>query len=133
MSASFQIEDPSVRFRILRKMVRSLPETNYETLKYLCNHLCRVIEFSETNKMDLKNLATLFGPTLVRTSDDDMLAMVRDMGHQCQIIECILRGFQYFFEDSMDDYGEDAGWHSITVKLRHRYKYPKCFVSNTRM
>ena len=37
---------------------------------------------SEVNKMEVKNLAIVFGPTLVRTAEDNMLAMVTDMSQQ---------------------------------------------------
>ena len=69
---------------------RDLPEINYETLKFVCLHLCRVMSRSEVNKMEVKNLAIVFGPTLVRTAEDNMLAMVTDMSQQvrnaCSII-----------------------------------------------
>ena len=61
---------------------RDLPEINYETLKFVCLHLCRVMSRSEVNKMEVKNLAIVFGPTLVRTAEDNMLAMVTDMSQQ---------------------------------------------------
>ena len=36
--------------------------------------------------MEVRNLAIVFGPTLVRPADDNMLSMVTDMSHQCRII-----------------------------------------------
>ena len=41
-------------------------------------------------QMDARNLAIVFGPTLVRTKDDSMVTMVRDMSDQCKIIETII-------------------------------------------
>ncbi len=52
--------------------------------------------------MDLKNLAIVFGPTLVRTADDNMLAMVTDMAQQCRIIETILCKGDWFFKEDQD-------------------------------
>ena len=40
--------------------------------------------------MDARNLAIVFGPTLVRTKDDSMVTMVRDMSDQCKVIETII-------------------------------------------
>jgi hypothetical protein len=57
---------------------------NFETLKFVCKHLKKVMERSDVNKMELRNLAIVFGPTLVRTSDDNMLSMVTDMAQQCR-------------------------------------------------
>jgi hypothetical protein len=46
--------------------------------------------------------AIVFGPTLVRTSDDNMLLMVTDMAHQCRIIESILSNSDWFFGQGTD-------------------------------
>ena len=52
--------------------------------------------------MEIRNLAIVFGPTLVRTSDDNMVTMVTDMSQQCRIIESILSNYDYFFNDTDD-------------------------------
>lgn len=78
------------RARELRRLVRALPDAHYETLKYLIQHLRRVVAHSAYNKMEARNLAIVFGPTLVRAASDDMLAMVNDMSSQCRIIESFL-------------------------------------------
>merc|ERR1719350_537805 len=83
----------------LRKLVRELPEIHLETLKYLTSHLCQVAEHSTINKMEVRNLAIVFGPTLVRTTDDNMVSMVTDMSQQCRIIESLLANWEYFFTE----------------------------------
>ena len=40
--------------------------------------------------MEAKNLAIVFGPTLIRTTDDNMTAMFTDMSDHCKIIESII-------------------------------------------
>ena len=40
--------------------------------------------------MEGKNLAIVFGPTLIRTADEDMVAMFTDMSDHCKIIESIV-------------------------------------------
>ncbi len=93
-----KIDDPTTRLHALRKLVRDLPEVNYETLRFVCRHLCRVMSRCEVNKMEVKNLAIVFGPTLVRTAEDNMYAMVTDMSHQCRIIESMLTHCDWFFD-----------------------------------
>jgi len=83
----------------LRKLVRELPEIHLETLKYVTAHLCMVADHSSINKMEVRNLAIVFGPTLVRTTDDNMVSMVTDMSQQCRIIESILSNWEYFFTE----------------------------------
>merc|ERR1719427_287963 len=96
----------------LRKLVRELPEIHLETLKYVTGHLCLIAEHSSINKMEVRNLAIVFGPTLVRTTDDNMVSMVTDMSQQCRIIESILSNWEYFFtEDDVEvkEEAEDGG------------------------
>ena len=81
-----KIEENNKRLNAIRRKIRILPEENFETLRHLCQHLVQVIEHCETNKMEVRNLAIVFGPTLVRPADDNMLSMVTDMSHQCRII-----------------------------------------------
>ncbi|CAK1552565.1 unnamed protein product [Leptosia nina] len=83
----------------LRRLVRALPDAHYETLKYLIQHLRRVAAHAQHNKMEARNLAIVFGPTLVRAASDDMLAMVNDMSSQCRIIESFLTHYTWYFEE----------------------------------
>ncbi|XP_042323063.1 protein FAM13A isoform X1 [Sceloporus undulatus] len=46
----------------LRELLRQLPEAHYQLLKYLCHFLRRVTEHHSENKMNISNLATVFGP-----------------------------------------------------------------------
>ncbi|KAJ0180336.1 hypothetical protein K1T71_003740 [Dendrolimus kikuchii] len=91
------------RARELRRLVHALPEAHYETLKYLIQHLRRVVEHSAFNKMEARNLAIVFGPTLVRAASDDMLTMVNDMSSQCRIIESFLTHYDWYFEEEEGD------------------------------
>ncbi|XP_045514310.1 rho GTPase-activating protein 21 isoform X2 [Pieris brassicae] len=87
------------RARELKRLVQALPEAHYETLKYLIQHLRRVASQAQYNKMEARNLAIVFGPTLVRAASDDMLAMVNDMSSQCRIIESFLTHYTWYFEE----------------------------------
>ena len=102
-----KIEEVNKRLNHLRKYVRELPEVNFETLHHLGQHLVKVIDHCDTNKMEVRNLAIVFGPTLVRPADDNMLSMVTDMSQQCRIIESILSNFEWFFNED-EDLDEDA-------------------------
>ena len=67
-----------------------LPEHHYETLRFLTLHLSTVVSHADANKMDVRNLAIVFGPTLVRSGDDNIVTMVTDMSHQCRIAETFI-------------------------------------------
>ncbi|XP_037084643.1 rho GTPase-activating protein 21-like [Pollicipes pollicipes] len=102
-----KIEDPERRRLQLRKLVQELPDHNYETLKYLLRHLRRVTEHSHVNKMDLKNLAIVFGPTLVRSSDDSTSVLVTDMSQQCGIVKTLISEYDWFFPADETDEAAD--------------------------
>ncbi|XP_008050496.1 rho GTPase-activating protein 21 isoform X2 [Carlito syrichta] len=92
-------EDPLDRLKTLKRLIRDLPEHHYETLKFLSAHLKTVAENSEKNKMEPRNLAIVFGPTLVRTSEDNMTHMVTHMPDQYKIVETLIQHHDWFFTE----------------------------------
>ncbi|XP_010213432.1 PREDICTED: rho GTPase-activating protein 23 [Tinamus guttatus] len=97
-----RIEDASERMRTLRKLIRDLPGHYYETLKFLVGHLKTIADHSEKNKMEPRNLALVFGPTLVRTSEDNMTDMVTHMPDRYKIVETLIQHADWFFSDKED-------------------------------
>ncbi|KAG5203064.1 hypothetical protein JEQ12_002647, partial [Ovis aries] len=69
--AAIKLQDPAKRFRCVRDLVRSLPVPNHDTLRVLFQHLCRVIEHGERNRMSVQNVAIVFGPTLLRPETEE--------------------------------------------------------------
>ncbi|XP_038147054.1 rho GTPase-activating protein 21 [Cyprinodon tularosa] len=94
-----RIEDPVERLKVLKRLLHELPDHHYETLKFLSAHLKTVAENSEKNKMEPRNLAIVFGPTLVRTTDDNMTHMVTHMPDQYKIVETLIQNYNWFFTD----------------------------------
>ncbi|GAA6084529.1 rho GTPase-activating protein 21 isoform X1, partial [Tachysurus ichikawai] len=84
-------EDGVERLKVLKRLIHELPEHHYETLKFLSGHLKTVSENCEKNKMEPRNLAIVFGPTLVRTSEDNMTHMVTHMPDQYKIVETLIQ------------------------------------------
>ncbi|KAI8142543.1 hypothetical protein BJV82DRAFT_669689 [Fennellomyces sp. T-0311] len=80
-----------------QKCIHSLPSENYNTLKYLMQHLDRVQQQNQENLMTTKNLAVIFGPTLMRNKDEGLDIM--DMNHKINSIEYILSHFSTLFAD----------------------------------
>ncbi|XP_073897931.1 rho GTPase-activating protein 24 isoform X2 [Castor canadensis] len=60
----------------LAKQVRSLPVVNYNLLKYICRFLDEVQSYSGINKMSVQNLATVFGPNILRPKVEDPLTIM---------------------------------------------------------
>uniref|UniRef100_A0A3B4VN11 Rho GTPase activating protein 22 n=1 Tax=Seriola dumerili TaxID=41447 RepID=A0A3B4VN11_SERDU len=60
----------------LGKQVKSLPQVNYNILKYICRFLDEVQSHSSENKMSVQNLATVFGPNILRPRVEDPVTMM---------------------------------------------------------
>uniref|UniRef100_A0A3Q3EYU1 Rho GTPase activating protein 21a n=1 Tax=Labrus bergylta TaxID=56723 RepID=A0A3Q3EYU1_9LABR len=97
-------EDPVERLKVLKRMfqLHELPDHHYETLKFLSCHLKTVADNSEKNKMEPRNLAIVFGPTLVRTTEDNMTHMVTHMPDQYRIVEALIQNYDWFFTEDGD-------------------------------
>ncbi|XP_060717092.1 rho GTPase-activating protein 23 isoform X2 [Tachysurus vachellii] len=101
-----RLEDAGERLKTMRKLIRDLPDHCYHTLKFLISHLKRVADHSEKNKMEPRNLALVFGPTLVRTSEDNMTDMVTHMPDRYKIVETLILHHAWFFSDELMDKDE---------------------------
>lgn len=131
-----RIENSERRMLKLKKLIHDLPEHNFETLRFLAQHLNRVTSHEEVNKMDAHNLSIVFGPTLVRPRDDTMVVMVRDMSDQCRIVESLIVHCDWFFsswdEDvyvPVDEETEDAapisGMNQELLAKAERLAFPR--------
>ncbi|KRT85819.1 hypothetical protein AMK59_1984 [Oryctes borbonicus] len=94
-----KIENSVSRLEHIKKLIKRLPIYHYHTLKHLILHLQTVVDYREYNKMEAKNLAIVFGPTIVRAAEENMEMMVNDMTHQCKIVESLLSYADWFFND----------------------------------
>ncbi|KAM9784648.1 rho GTPase-activating protein 23-like isoform 2-T2 [Syngnathus typhle] len=95
-------EDPSDRLKTMKKLIRDLPDYYYHTLKFLVCHLKTVADHSDKNRMEPRNLALVFGPTLVRTSEDNMKDMVTHMPDRYKIVETLIQHYLWFFSEETD-------------------------------
>ena len=84
----------------LRRVYESLPLVNKAVIDFLLAHLIRVNKHETQNKMSLHNLATVFGPTLLRPgtsnrtdpkSRDPLAAGTVDVMAQAGILYCFLQ------------------------------------------
>ncbi|KAM7368866.1 hypothetical protein PAMP_013171 [Pampus punctatissimus] len=69
-------KDDEMGMKELRKLVESLPPVNYNLLKYICRFLDEVQSYSGVNKMSVQNLATVFGPNILRPKIEDPVTIM---------------------------------------------------------
>lgn len=80
----------------LKCLVLNMPPPNHDTLQFMCRHLRRVLEYSDTNRMTTQNIGIVFGPTLMRPERDNG-NMAVNMVYQNQAVELILSEFDHIF------------------------------------
>ncbi|XP_062816796.1 active breakpoint cluster region-related protein isoform X2 [Anolis carolinensis] len=68
------LSDAAAKENCMMHLLRSLPDPNLITFLFLLEHLKRAAEKEPVNKMSLHNLATVFGPTLLRPSEGESKA-----------------------------------------------------------
>ncbi|XP_057896702.1 rho GTPase-activating protein 45 [Melospiza georgiana] len=85
----------------LRELLQELPRENMATLQFLLQHLRRIMEVEQDNKMTSGNLGIVFGPTLMRPRPTDAtisLSSLVDYPHQARIIEALIIFYPTIFE-----------------------------------
>ncbi|XP_054033452.1 rac GTPase-activating protein 1 [Dryobates pubescens] len=86
-----EIPDEDNSMAAMYQAVGELPQANRHTLAFLMVHLQRVAQSPET-KMDVANLAKVFGPTIVAHAvpDPDPMTLLQDTKRQPKVVECLL-------------------------------------------
>uniref|UniRef100_A0A672LCD4 Rho GTPase activating protein 22 n=1 Tax=Sinocyclocheilus grahami TaxID=75366 RepID=A0A672LCD4_SINGR len=74
--AQLLAKDEEEGIRELGKLVSTLPAANYNLLKYICKFLDEVQSHAHENKMGVQNLATVFGPNILRPKLEDPVAIM---------------------------------------------------------
>ncbi|TPX46557.1 hypothetical protein SeLEV6574_g03173 [Synchytrium endobioticum] len=101
-------------------LVHELPSANFATLKFICEHLSNVASHSSRNRMNIKNLAIIFGPTLLRPAPEEetMAGMMFDMGSQCAVVEALVEQAEWMFGPiEYEDDDEGVGSNNEAVKI----------------
>uniref|UniRef100_A0A8C7ZJU2 Rho GTPase activating protein 42a n=1 Tax=Oryzias sinensis TaxID=183150 RepID=A0A8C7ZJU2_9TELE len=84
-----KFEDQSYRVRAIHALVHKLPEKNKSMLDLLTNHLFKVSSHSDQNQMTVSNLGMIFGPTLMRSQEETVAAMM-NIKFQNIVVEIII-------------------------------------------
>ncbi|XP_023599053.1 rho GTPase-activating protein 45 isoform X3 [Myotis lucifugus] len=90
----------------LRELLRDLPSENKASLQYLLQHLRRIVEVEQDNKMTPGNLGIVFGPTLLRprpTEATVSLSSLVDYPHQARIVETLITHYDLVFEEKPEE------------------------------
>ncbi|XP_064177818.1 rho GTPase-activating protein 27-like isoform X2 [Anguilla rostrata] len=97
--AAIKIPDKTVKVTQMRKLIKTFPQPNHDTMELLFRHLRKVIACGDINRMSVQNVAIVFGPTLLRPEMESG-NMTMHMVFQNQIVEFILTEYERIFHGS---------------------------------
>lgn len=90
------------RVDALTSLVASLPEENRSLIRTIMRHLTRVAAHSNKNLMAASNLGVVFGPTLMKSREESMAAIM-NLKYQSIVIELLIKEFSTIFGPDSPD------------------------------
>ncbi|XP_032122729.1 rho GTPase-activating protein 22 isoform X7 [Sapajus apella] len=81
----------------LAKQVSNLPQANYNLLRYICKFLHEVQAYSNVNKMSVQNLATVFGPNILRPQVEDPVTIMEGTSLIQHLMTVLIRKHSQLF------------------------------------
>ncbi|XP_030007644.1 rho GTPase-activating protein 42 isoform X6 [Sphaeramia orbicularis] len=94
-------DDQNYRVCAVHALVHKLPERNREMLELLIKHLVTVSAQNQFNLMTVSNLGVIFGPTLMRSQEETVAAMM-NIKFQNIVVEILIENFTKVFRQPPD-------------------------------
>ncbi|KAM8902554.1 rho GTPase-activating protein 42 [Spinachia spinachia] len=94
-------DDQNYRVCAVHALVHKLPDRNKEMLELLIKHLVTVSTQSQSNLMTVSNLGVIFGPTLMRSQEETVAAMM-NIKFQNIVMEILIENFSKIFHQPPD-------------------------------
>ncbi|XP_036005537.1 rho GTPase-activating protein 42 isoform X4 [Fundulus heteroclitus] len=94
-------DDQNYRVCAVHALVHKLPEKNKEMLELLIKHLVVVSAQNQFNLMTVSNLGVIFGPTLMRSQEETVAAMM-NIKFQNIVVEILIENFNKIFHQPPD-------------------------------
>ncbi|KAM6185582.1 rho GTPase-activating protein 22 isoform 2-T2 [Rhynchocyon petersi] len=107
----------------LAKQVNHLPPANYNLLRYICKFLDEVQSHSDVNKMSVQNLATVFGPNILRPQVEDPVTLMEGTSLVQHLMTVLIQKHSQLFTtigtarlaSQHGDTQHTVGWGSVDV------------------
>ncbi|KAJ8275854.1 hypothetical protein COCON_G00076060 [Conger conger] len=94
-------DDQNYRVRAVHALVHKIPDKNKEMLDILIKHLVTVSKHSQSNLMTVSNLGVIFGPTLMRSQEETVAAMM-NIKFQNIVVEILIENYEKIFQEAPD-------------------------------
>jgi len=85
------------------RLLRRLPPANYNLLTHFIEFLTRIAKHSGANRMGARNLALVFGASLLNPADDDEYDLA-NIKAQCDLIELMINHYSAIFHGTSETY-----------------------------
>ncbi|XP_077481621.1 rho GTPase-activating protein 22 isoform X2 [Stigmatopora argus] len=95
--AQLLAKDEAEGVREIGKQVNVLPLPNYNLLKYICKFLDEVQSHCNENKMSVQNLATVFGPNILRPKLEDPVTIMEGTSLVQHLMTVLIREHQCLY------------------------------------
>lgn len=95
-------------------LVGKLPEVNRTLLLFLLQHLRRVAEHSDKNRMPSSNIAAVMGPNILRPEQASMLTTIRDTAVVNSVMKIFIDEMPYLF------LGEEKEYSTVSLAKQKR-------------
>ncbi|EPY50233.1 rho-type GTPase activating protein Rga3 [Schizosaccharomyces cryophilus OY26] len=82
---------------MVKQVLQELPSEHLSVFQYLLQHLLRVAHNADKNLMTMKNLATVFAPTLMRETDIQL--NLKNVNKRSEILKYVLENYEMIFTD----------------------------------
>ncbi|XP_075949064.1 rho GTPase-activating protein 22 isoform X2 [Anarhichas minor] len=106
----------------LERQVNTLPLPNYNLLTYICKFLDEVQSHCIENKMSVQNLATVFGPNILRPKMEDPVTIMEGTSLVQHLMTILIREHNRLYS-GRDQEGSDVPQSELPVQghqLQHR-------------
>lgn len=94
-------DDQNYRVCAVHALVHKLPDRNKEMLELLIKHLVTVSAQNQSNLMTVSNLGVIFGPTLMRSQEETVAAMM-NIKFQNIVVEILIENCNKIFHQPPD-------------------------------
>uniref|UniRef100_A0A1A8UB15 Rho GTPase activating protein 22 n=1 Tax=Nothobranchius furzeri TaxID=105023 RepID=A0A1A8UB15_NOTFU len=95
--AQLLAKDEEEGIQKLGKQVNTLPLPNYNLLNYICKFLDEVQSHCNENKMSVQNLATVFGPNILRPKMEDPVTLMEGTSLVQHLMMVLIREHKRLF------------------------------------
>ncbi|XP_042354618.1 rho GTPase-activating protein 24-like [Plectropomus leopardus] len=110
----------------LRNLLHELPVANFNLLNFICQFLNEVQSYSSTNRMSGQNLATVFGPNILRAKAEDPQSIMGGAALVQVLMLELIREHESLFAKVPPPFSArpPGGTHASPIALRQPHLHP---------